>query len=1144
MNLLKKISLILVGVFTTLTPDLFALDMEMHVIREFLPIRSALAVISLIFSDTSYNGIIFVMMAGSIAGGVLTTNVKTLVSGKASYGTWLLPMATGTVIYLSLILNTGRIILEDEVTGEIEAIPGVPNAIVAVLGTLNAVEYGLINIIDTAILDVEKRYVNGSGGIGFDMIKELTSKDLELPDRYMNQSVLAYVNNCFFLEMGQNATTLTLNSVNSNINFIAEYAKAANPAIFTTVYTEAVPSGTAMSCFAAWSGAGGLAVYLATTTNYNPIQRVLCEDAGFDMNEPLQQTACQNIVEQHVNIITDGAVTTTASTYLSQAYMANIISQAAREDDDTFSLTQATYKNQTKGLSLGLATADTVHMIKGIMTAIAIGLTSVLCFLLPTPLFPKVLSALFGLFLYTTIWGIMDCLVHTLTIEFAKDCFSEGSAFQMGYQSFFTAPTAAEKAIGIFGTMRSVSTVLAALITGMLVRQGGALMGRMVTQASVPMKDGALEIEKNQTIEGKGQKLGSLRSGASEMLVANRPQEGSFMNSVGSEASNKLENFAGGREKFSNLPETIAAQKFNVNKQRESALDLKNTAETMTPGEGPKTAAKLSYENMSLKTKGKEISGSNNSVDGHINRSSDAGAFQALTGIKGAENKQEILGKDAVNKQAKIDSKGTQAVAQTAKDGKMSVGQTVDKMVGKSSWDNRAGFFAAANQQSLTSNSAKDMAAHQTESLEQKSINADLGKTNIADQTTKMAKMGAKKQHMDYGSQQEKLSNATSVFGNDLKLDEYGGFVQNGQLNNRMSKMIQEQGYHPTFFNEASRFKNGIVDGKPISGEMNITKDNMDDVKKELTKQGASAKVLDNLKEGSVLQMTNIDKNGQGGSFKVQTGTELMDNQTSKNLSGTEDVKKDIETNQIERGLKMSPTTPQSLLQQNDADSAQIMGTAMVNDDGTMNEANVDEFVKNKAQQTKTYYSQNMSDEQIQSETNKWGTSYGASLNFDKIPGVKGHAGANVSYSNDEAKRHLESLSTDQIAAAYKSEIMGAYDSGVESADDIEKRNMLRNSKYKMPEDQKTETIRSSMGGELQYVSNKGQVEEPAVKEQPVEEEPKPQNDTTYEAYQKASSQKMWSKSPQKPEEETQVDNSTKPERSKTDPTQATWQKM
>jgi len=480
-----------------------ALDMEYYTYNGFNAVVDAFSKIALIFSDTNYRALFFSIIVLGILLGAMTVYFMALSGMRVSVLSWAWPVGIGVTLYLALILPKGTLHIYDPVKNQYQPVGGIPDGLVAVIGTLNTLERGLVDIVSTASDPVG--FQQEAGGVGFDMLLNVSSRGVLLTDQYINESLRRYVEDCVYFELTRPGTTLTINALANNSDFVPLFQLAANPAIYTVFYQNSVPQGTSMTCAAAMSA---IQTAISDPTQYDNTSKARCAEAGFDPAIPVEYNQCLSLLGSLVSWFEGAAFSTT------QIYRQTLIGQTINDvvldtSPDTAIQVLAGRDAGTSLLSTGVMANEWIPMIRAVTTAIAIGMLPFLVIFIPTPLFGKAIGVIVGFFIWLTAWGVTDAVSHQFALDYAQKAFQEVKEYQLGVTAISAFGTASLKTLAAFGAIRWSGLMLATVITTLLIRFGGHALDTLAGQMTAAPLHAGQSAGRLATPEGQA---GALRS--------------------------------------------------------------------------------------------------------------------------------------------------------------------------------------------------------------------------------------------------------------------------------------------------------------------------------------------------------------------------------------------------------------------------------------------------------------------------------------------------------------------------------------------------------------------------------------------------------------------------------------------------------
>jgi conjugal transfer mating pair stabilization protein TraG len=278
-----------------------------------------------------------------------------------------------------------------------------------------------------------------------------------------------------------------------------------------------------MTCQQAWSA---INTYLSSPTHLEENLKGVCAQVGYNTSDVPSYQKCKTDLQATFQDLGVSGVTT--DDFMRQAYLSQRLHDVFRSGDTA---AVANYKFLTGASGSMKAANEWLPVMKGVLTAIALGLVPFLALFIPTPLFGKALSVMLGFFIWLASWGVTDALLHQFLMDYGSKVLeglrlhSGGSG--LGMDAFYFAPGELVKVLGMFGTVRMSGLMLATVMTGILVKFGGhalaTLAGNLTGQIQAAGQQAA-----NSTEDPSG-RAAALKSNAWAMpteTIANQPRYG------------------------------------------------------------------------------------------------------------------------------------------------------------------------------------------------------------------------------------------------------------------------------------------------------------------------------------------------------------------------------------------------------------------------------------------------------------------------------------------------------------------------------------------------------------------------------------------------------------------------------------------
>ena len=460
------------------------------VYNEFNATVNAFQRLGLMMSDPSYKGLFFsVVVIGIVIGGIATIG-RGILFGKSSAMAWVSlfgMLFAGVITYSAFVKNTTTITVYDEALNQQIAIGGIPDGVAFIAGLANKIETGLVDIIWAS--GDPRSYRENSGGIGFSILTKAFAGGADLSGTgnggiHNNVSLRRYIKDCLYFELSRPGSTLDLNDININTDFIPLLQQASNPAIYTVWYDDANKAGVTVTCTQAWTN---LNAYFSTLTNGSiPVQqfwqercrKVLPGTTGA-IGPGLTQT-CEDKATGLLNNILGIAVSESQlmRQYLIASELWNVMQDT---DPDTQMAALASQSTGTHLVGMGIQANDWIPIMRSTLFSIMLGTMPFLFLLVPTPIFARAVSMIFGIFVFLTSWGVCDALAHSFAMDKAYSVFDGIQNGQIGFLSMMLMKNTSCKALAAFGAARWSAMMIAGLMSSMLVRFGGSTLAHAIS---------------------------------------------------------------------------------------------------------------------------------------------------------------------------------------------------------------------------------------------------------------------------------------------------------------------------------------------------------------------------------------------------------------------------------------------------------------------------------------------------------------------------------------------------------------------------------------------------------------------------------------------------------------------------------------
>jgi conjugal transfer mating pair stabilization protein TraG len=179
-----------------------------------------------------------------------------------------------------------------------------------------------------------------------------------------------------------------------------------------------------------------------------------------------------------------------------------------------------------------VAANEWLPTMKGVLTAIALGLVPILALFLPTPLLGKSLSFFLGMMIWIVSWGVTDALLHSFAVDFAGKALLDirnlaTTTGAMGMDAFYFTPPETAKVLGMFGMIRMSGLMLATVLTGVLVKFGGHALASMAGNLTGQVQGAGLQAARlTEDPSGRAAAIQANSAAMPTQTIANAPRYG------------------------------------------------------------------------------------------------------------------------------------------------------------------------------------------------------------------------------------------------------------------------------------------------------------------------------------------------------------------------------------------------------------------------------------------------------------------------------------------------------------------------------------------------------------------------------------------------------------------------------------------
>ncbi|MGB9811444.1 MAG: conjugal transfer protein TraG N-terminal domain-containing protein, partial [Dictyoglomus turgidum] len=463
---------VLVITLTFLPTAVWAATWEIVTYGGFDAAVSAWKKVALIFSDNTYTGL---FISAAVLGALMlyfSTYIRILSGARGGLLSWTVPVMVGLIVYVAFILPKDSVVIYDQTLNRgPQQIGNIPRGIATLAGLLNKIQSGMTDIVVTST-DPASDYRTNPGGTGFKLLDAF--QQAPFTDQYMVKSLKQFAHDCILYEINRSGTNLNWNMIaNGDQTYQNIIVESCNPSIYTVYYDKDHPDGQTKTCYEAGPY---ILAYLNNRNSYASKMESACKQLGFSGNS----SQCRSLIDATIQFMnSDGTITLFgAQGVLSTVLMDEIQSNSAAEAIKLM----ATQSTMSQFIGLAVHAGSWIPVIRESLQAVAVSLVPFLCLFIVTPLVGRAVSVIAGMFVWVTVWAVIDAILHSFGMDLAaqaSESLSVGGVKAFGLIAMFSFPTFVAKVAATFGAIRWAGLMLSSIITAMLIKFGGTALAML-----------------------------------------------------------------------------------------------------------------------------------------------------------------------------------------------------------------------------------------------------------------------------------------------------------------------------------------------------------------------------------------------------------------------------------------------------------------------------------------------------------------------------------------------------------------------------------------------------------------------------------------------------------------------------------------
>ncbi|WP_454884376.1 conjugal transfer protein TraG N-terminal domain-containing protein [Sphingomonas oryzagri] len=478
-----------------------AIDTSFYTYDGFAETVDAFHLVALIFADPRYETLVVIIATIGIALGAALASIRGSGMNLVAFG---FQMLVGIGLFVGMIATTGTVNVYDPVRNAYQPVGGVPNLLVLVAGTTNLMEHALVETIDDNTVDPDSKIAFGAGGHAFDLFFNAVTPQGPMTDLFLDQTIKDYARQCYPVARVSPAYGIDDDKLfRTTTDLAAAFGAMAGPATYSTVYTAVDKAGTTMSCSDAWAN---IQSRLNDPTTFDSYQNQVCARSGFDATDTNQVTRCKGQLGDIGQMMMGSAVGTQG--LMTDILLGNTVGDVLFEDSPaTAARVMANRATITSGLATLSVANEWMPTIRATVFGIMLFMVPIALLFILTPINLRVASFALGLFVFVALWGVIDAGIYQLTLGRAMSALAEMRANGVAANAWLIAPSAAQKALAIFGSFRTAAAGLAGAFVFTVFRFSGNVFSAVTGGALTDLRGASGTAAPLATTEGRASAL-------------------------------------------------------------------------------------------------------------------------------------------------------------------------------------------------------------------------------------------------------------------------------------------------------------------------------------------------------------------------------------------------------------------------------------------------------------------------------------------------------------------------------------------------------------------------------------------------------------------------------------------------------------
>ena len=318
------VTLIITFIVTLFSPALLAADSftnEFHVYGSFDSVINGFTRIALIFNDSDYAALLYVVVFLSIlAGTAIALGKEALGMGnsKQTFSMFIIPLF-GATLFKIMMLPTSTMHIYDATHNRYQTVSSVPSLIAYIAEGVNLLERFATSAFNTSTT-LRDKHANGTT---LQLYLDFSFNDPISNNHYLKTNISNFLEVCLPIGIASQSYSFDFDTFQTGTNDVLAYMEnLKSTSNYMTYYSSTVKKGEIIDCSTGYTRIHTLLVSPATFADH--IESV-CQKSGFDTSTAAALTLCKTRIDEISDLVLDASVNISVERLAASQTIANAL---------------------------------------------------------------------------------------------------------------------------------------------------------------------------------------------------------------------------------------------------------------------------------------------------------------------------------------------------------------------------------------------------------------------------------------------------------------------------------------------------------------------------------------------------------------------------------------------------------------------------------------------------------------------------------------------------------------------------------------------------------------------------------------------------------------------------------------------------